>query len=355
MKLSRLLPLLALLFCLESLSAQDLHFTLFNMSPLTMNPALTGAFEGTARIGGIYRGQWTNVGSGFVTPSIYADAPVIRGFRERDWVGVGLLFLSDQAGTNNLDLNLGGLSASYHLALDKKGSTMLTIGAQYNQVNRRLNAFRAFSEQNIETGLGGGGLNPGNTEFDAMGGSERNTDYSDINAGLLLRSAIDSESSFEIGFSALHLGTPNAGLRGGGAMGGPTPGGGSTPSDRRLTFISHGKYETMLDEKWSIAPTFFFQTTEGGRSEVSIQAWAGRQINTDLKLNFGLGYRVNDAAKVLIGADYKDLRAALSYDINVSSANPITNYNGGFELAAYYIIKVYKKPELTPKVLCPRF
>ncbi len=349
MNLSRLLPTLVLLFCLKILSAQDIHFTLFNMSPLTTNPALTGAFEGTARVGGIYRGQWTNVGNGFVTPSIYADAPIIRGFGENDWVGVGFIFLSDQAGTNNLDLNMAGLSASYHLALDNQGSSMLTLGAQFNQNSRRLNAFRAISEQSIDEALGGGGLNATQTEFNQNGNSELNKDYSDINAGLLFRTEIDDETNLEIGLAARHINSPDASLRNMGQVSG------SNPSDRKMTIVAHSRYDMPLNDKWSLSPTIFFQTTQGGRSEISIQAWAGRRINPDLQLNFGVGHRVNDAAKVLFGVDYKDLRAALSYDINISSADVITNNNGGFELGAYYIIKVYPDPEQTPKILCPRF
>ncbi|MEL6925345.1 MAG: type IX secretion system membrane protein PorP/SprF, partial [Bacteroidota bacterium] len=34
------------------------HFSLFDFTPLTLNPAQTGAYEGSVRIGGLYRDQW---------------------------------------------------------------------------------------------------------------------------------------------------------------------------------------------------------------------------------------------------------------------------------------------------------
>ena len=46
---------LVALLAVATTMAQDIHFTQFTMSPLTLNPGLTGKFEGTVRIGGIYR------------------------------------------------------------------------------------------------------------------------------------------------------------------------------------------------------------------------------------------------------------------------------------------------------------
>lgn len=345
MKFSRLLPILVLLFCCLGLSAQDVHYTLFNMSPLRTNPALTGAFNGTARLGGIYRGQWFNLDASMTTPSFYVDAPIIRGFRETDWVGVGFNFLSDQAGPFDLTTALGGLSASYHMAVNKKGTSMLTLGGAYNQVQRRAEFRNPIAEQNIGTPFGGGGTME--TEFDAMGQLEKNISYSDISVGLLYRTELDKTSSFELGVAALHVNSPEANLL--------NLGGNPEDAERRMTFITHGKLERKIDEKWSMAPTFFWQTTAGGANEIMLQAWAGRKMNEEFTLNFGLGGRYGDAAQVLLGVDYKDLKAALSYDINLSSATAITNNVGGFEIAAYYIIKVYKTPELPPRILCPRF
>ena len=123
-------PLLLILVVALSgnLHAQDIHFTLFDMSPLTLNPALSGAFEGTARLGGIYRAQSfdaVNVEQ-YETPSFYIDAPIIRGFRKQDWIGVGVAFYSDKAGRLGLETSGALLTASYHFALDQNRNNMLT-------------------------------------------------------------------------------------------------------------------------------------------------------------------------------------------------------------------------------------
>ncbi|HQU59713.1 MAG TPA: PorP/SprF family type IX secretion system membrane protein, partial [Saprospiraceae bacterium] len=144
MKLIRPLLFFFLMAILGTLQAQDIHYSLFNMSPLTMNPGLTGSFYGTVRVGGIYRGQWYNVSdaTGFETPSFYADAPIVRGFRKNDWVGVGIAVFNDKAGSVKLRTNASLISAAYHLGLGKDGNNVLTLGLQAGSVSRRFSQTR---------------------------------------------------------------------------------------------------------------------------------------------------------------------------------------------------------------------
>ena len=48
-------------------TAQDPNFSQFFASPLTLNPALTGKFDGVYRIAGNYRNQWPTISNAFVT------------------------------------------------------------------------------------------------------------------------------------------------------------------------------------------------------------------------------------------------------------------------------------------------
>ena len=59
MKFLKPLLFITLLFLTSTSQAQYVpHYTLFEYSPLTTNPAYTGAYEGSLRIGGIFRDQW---------------------------------------------------------------------------------------------------------------------------------------------------------------------------------------------------------------------------------------------------------------------------------------------------------
>jgi len=96
--------LIVLMIGVGELKAQDIHYTQYELSPMTLNPALTGAYEGTFRVGGIYRDQWSSVlNNQYVTYTLYGDLPVIRGFGKNDWFGAGILLTNDRAGSASLN------------------------------------------------------------------------------------------------------------------------------------------------------------------------------------------------------------------------------------------------------------
>ena len=58
------IPVILLMGCLlysTVLKAQDPEFSQFYNSPLTMNPSLTGAFNGSIRLHANYRDQWRSI------------------------------------------------------------------------------------------------------------------------------------------------------------------------------------------------------------------------------------------------------------------------------------------------------
>ena len=105
-----------------------------------------------------------------------------------------------------------------------------------------------------------------------------------------------------------------------------------------------------------MSPAFQYMTMSGA-DEIQLQALMGYLFNPekDITLNFGLGYRLRDAVQAIAGMQYKELRVGLAYDINTSDLNNASNYRGGFEIAANYIVKIYKPATIKQKVLCPRF
>lgn len=55
------LTFLGITFSVAALRGQDIHFSQFYMSPMTLNPALTGVMNCNTRIVGNYRNQWASV------------------------------------------------------------------------------------------------------------------------------------------------------------------------------------------------------------------------------------------------------------------------------------------------------
>jgi hypothetical protein len=79
--------------------AQDPNFSQFFASPLTLNPAMTGKFDGVYRVAGNYRNQWPTIYKAFTTYTASFDMGILKNrIPEYDQLGVGILGFSDQAG-----------------------------------------------------------------------------------------------------------------------------------------------------------------------------------------------------------------------------------------------------------------
>ncbi|MCB0525654.1 MAG: PorP/SprF family type IX secretion system membrane protein [Lewinellaceae bacterium] len=354
--MKKLLLLLTLGFFLNNISAQDIHFSQYNMSPMTLNPANIGAFEGTLRIGGIYRGQWASVignSGSFKTPSLYVDAPIIRGFRKKDWVGAGLMFFTDKVGKGKLTHTAAKLGASYHLALNKKATTFLTFGAQYGQASRKLDPTLLTFEQGY-LGNPTGNYNAAD-QVDFLNITEANAQWTDIDGGITLRSQLNKTMSFSIGYAMYHIAQGKYGLvTSTGSGGTASPQTSSDKIGRRS--VATGTFNIKLNDKFMVSPSFLYQTMSGA-DEIIVQGLCSYLFNEekDINLLFGLGYRLGDAIHPMVGAQIKSLRLGLAYDVNISNLKTASDYRGGFELAAWYILKIYKPAVVKTKVLCPRF
>src|SRR4249920_776622 len=127
--MKKLLLTLLLLSTIVSVSlAQDPNFSQFFASPLTLNPALTGKFDGNFRVAGNYRNQWPSINNAFVTKTGSADFHLLRNnLPEIDRWGFGVLFMNDQNGNGALRTNQFSLSTAYHKGLNKKELTKTVI------------------------------------------------------------------------------------------------------------------------------------------------------------------------------------------------------------------------------------
>ena len=112
------------------IKAQDPHFSQFFSSPLTLNPAFTGKFDGEWRLAANHRDQWPSIPKAYVTTSASFDFGILKSkIPKGDVFGIGISGLSDQSADAALKLNYGSLSLSYHKALDEDGYN--TIGAGF--------------------------------------------------------------------------------------------------------------------------------------------------------------------------------------------------------------------------------
>lgn len=324
--LQRLLLLFAFVLSSWTLSAQDLHRTLFNMTPLNINPAYTGDFEGTFRVGGLYKQEHSGV---YSTPSFFVDVPIIM-VRKRDWVSAGVSLDADKAGTGDLSTTRSLISASYHLSLDKKAQNYLVAGFQFGGDKVKLNDANSL-------------ITPDGKPLDA-------TNFSDVtnritNIGLMYRGVVDKKTDFNIGAAFNYVIRQEGSIRSG-------AGGGIRKRPSKIIF--HGLLNRQVSDKLSLHPSFIVRNRGNEGTEVFVQAMAGYLFKEeiDLRLKGGIGYDLDEGPAVLLGADYGDWKFRMSFDIPVYGVKEAAGF-GGFEIAASKIIKMYKKPVVEPSICCP--
>ena len=344
--------LLLVMICIgASLQAQNLHHTYFEFAPLYVNPALAGGYEGTLRISGIYRDQYRSVtGSPFVTFDGSVEYNLPFRPRKRDWIAAGLSISNDRAGTERLVRNMFRMGATYHLALDKKAMSDIALGVQFVSSTIRADRLDITDARN--------GLTTGN-DADIMAFNERinnsqggnmggdpnlSRSYSDYVVGLVYTKK-SKAGSFRIGASGSQFIRVNSALINQGNQSAELP----------LRLVGYFHMERILNKTYSIEPAILYQN-QGPANDIVVHTVMGYNMNKEflLRLKAGLGYRVGDAAQVLLGADYKDWKFGFSYDLNVSSLTPATNTFGGFELSAMRQINIKKKPDIKPVIFCPR-
>lgn len=339
-----------------TVQAQDIHFSQFYMSPLNLNPAMTGVMNCNVRLVANYRNQWASVlrDNAFNTYSVSYDQKIPVG--RYDYFGVGGAFWGDRAGESNFSTTTGKLALSYSKRMGgyRSKSHYLVAGVQGGVAQRSID-FLNLRWPNQHDGEGG---------FDpsiASGEDGLTTDnfmFADFEAGLLWFTVFDENSNFYIGGAFHHLNRANQSFYEDG-------------EDLLYSrFTGHAGGEFMVGRKFGLVPGVIvmkqgpsFQTNVGtslkfllGSSRFNYQAFqigawariANRYQNEESKEGLGI---LTDAAILSTRFDYNDFSFGLSYDINVSPLATASGGNGGFEFALIYKICGQERRN----VYCPRF
>jgi len=350
-----LVGFLSMVFSVGSF-AQDFHYTQYFHSPLGVNPALAGGFNGSYRINGLVRDQYRgSADKAFTGFSLNVDAPIIRGLRKQDWVGIGLRMEQATAGSAGQKLNFYGLGAAYHLSLDKKQTQIISLGVQYgtggysyNGIGLDDSAFGSFlatkklsiqAEDFKQTGAASGGGGAGTQD---AGGS-----LNDLTVGVLYNARNPkTRSDLKIGIGVEGILNPNRSANIEGLTG---------RDNKGIGINAFSSYEFELTRRASLTSGLYYYTNKKA-SALNINSIMNYKMKPDneLTLHAGLGMRNVRAGLIYVGASIKDIRVGVAYDLDISSATPASNGHGAFELAVSYLGKIYKKPKPKPIIYCPR-
>ncbi len=319
-----------------SVKAQDPHFSQFFASPLTLNPAFTGKFDGTWRLAANHRDQWPSIPKAYVTTSASFDFPILRKrIPEDDVFGVGLSGVTDASANNQLKLNYGSLSLSYHKAIDEDGYNTIGAGFQGTYSSMSLDV----SKLTFESMLTQNGFTDLSRREVLTNGN--NQSYFDLNAGLLFSGSTNGENNYYIGASMYHINRPKVSFKDK-----------NWYMSGRVTIHAGGTF--YLSDVVSLSTSAIHQI-QNKASETTIGAALGLNANSDMdnptNVYIGSWIRFNDAIIPYIGLEFAGMRIGASYDVNISSLKAATGNRGGSEISLIYI----KRPVETKGIPCPKF
>jgi type IX secretion system PorP/SprF family membrane protein len=343
--------LITIAFCCFAafLSAQDRHFSQFYSSPLTLNPALTGLFDGKYRVGGIYRDQWRGMlERPYQNFSFGADLRMDVPFMSKsntDKFGVGLLFYRDIIKALDFSTTQVAISGAYHKSLSYNNTQYLSLGFQLGLSQRNVN-YDNLTFQDQWNGVDGYSLPRGELL------PTNNFGYSDLSTGLNYVVNPAPKVSITAGIAYHHFNKPNVAFFKGADIPKQTlfP---RLSGQLAIQFPINKQHSIMMSPRILVAqqgPHLEINTGANFRVEVDktygtslhLGAWARPVRNTE-------GVNL-DAIVIMAGIEYNQVLLGVSYDLNLPNIQKYRRTANVFEISLIYLGE-YENDEL----LCPTF
>jgi type IX secretion system PorP/SprF family membrane protein len=329
---------------------QDRHFSQFYSSPLTLNPALTGAFDGKYRVGANYRDQWRGLlDQPYQTFSFGSDLRLNAPFADRgsnDKFGIGLLFFRDIVNTLDFSTTQIAISTAYHKSLAAlDNSQYLSLGFQAGLTQRNVN-YDALTFQDQWNGITGYTLPRGEKL------PENNFGFMDLSVGLNYSVVFAPKTSLFIGTSYHHFNRPNVAFFTGEAI----P---KQPLLSRFSVQVAGQFPINSAHTTTMSPRVLF-STQGAHLEVNVGANFRTIVDPTYGTALHLGSYVRpvksfdgthlDAVVFTAGLELNNILLGFSYDISLPNVKLYKRTANTFEISLIYLGE-FENDEL----LCPTF
>jgi type IX secretion system PorP/SprF family membrane protein len=344
----RLIFAFMLLCCLQAGYSQDRLFTQFYASPLTLNPALSGLFDGKYRVGAVYRDQWRGLlEKPYQTSSFGADLRLepFKSNVSKDKIGIGLLFFKDKVNALDFSTTQIAISSAYHKTLDLESTQYLSAGFQIGLTQRNVN----YENLSFQDQWNGTDKFTGKTEERLP---ENNFGFSDFSGGLNYTATFEPKTSLFIGAAVHHFNSPNVSF-----------------------YKGEEKPKVALPMRFSMQLAVNFPVNRQHTIFMSPRVVASMQ-GQHLTMNAGTNFRMNidktyntalhlgswvrpvrgkdginlDAIVVMGGIEFNGVLLGLSYDLNLPNLKNYNRSQNVFEISLVYLGN-YDNDEL----LCPSF
>ncbi len=318
--------------CWETMAQTDPHFSQFYAYPLGINPGLAGVNEGDFRANAVFRTQWSQVMTPFVTKGLSADIVTPKN------LNFGINLLDQSAGDGGYHYQHGYLTIAYSgVRFGEDDNQQITFGIQVGALARK------FDPSNFQFGdqwNSISGYDPGVSSADQL----QRTSSSDLDIGAGVSYADARELSpvrFFGGVAAFHLNRPQDPF--------VTQ---SIAQSLPMRLVAHGGFQWALTERLTVTPQFLI-TKQG----TAMEQMAGLSIRTPFAsstdLVAGVNYRINDAIVPYLGLGYQQWVFGVAYDVAAGQIGKALPGTSSLEVSISYTGRKSGRP--IRYLSCPRF
>ena len=320
--------------------AQDVHFSQSYMTPLLLNPALTGVYTGDQRAFLNYKNQWRGMGaqgSAYNTSLFSYDAALMKNRWRKGYLGAGITCYRDVAGDVKIGTTQINISISGIVYITKK--QFLSGGIQGGYVQKSISANAIQWESQYDQGTGAYNSSLPSNDIASIPPST----YADFSTGLSWnynenQTNLSSNDALKInvGFAAQNINTPKQNFTGYGSY-----------NDQLYSkFVLHGNALIGIENtNLALTPNavFYKQGTSYELNVGTLLRWTIREESKytgafkGAAFSAGLQYRLNDAIVPVILLEYANYSFGISYDVNVSGLSTGTHGAGGVELSLRFL------------------
>ncbi len=321
-----LYALISIVFISVNAQSQDYHFSQFDVSPVRLNPALTGKFTKYNYLASVmYRNQWRNLSNKpFSNFNLSYEMPI-----NGRWGVGGYISNFDGAKVYN-EFNMV-VSGSYSVSRPGNKRYQLTTGLQAGFINKNINDRDLTFNNQYESG----GFNP---DIASKENLERLSKFvPEINFGIYYKYLGKSNNNKVKpygGFSVFHISSPKQEFLQG------------TEETTRLPrrWVLHGGAEVKFTREFT-ADVKFRNQWQGRGSEYFFGSDFNYKIDysTNTSLKGLLYYRVKDAFVAGFGVQYMNMTFITTYDITTSGLKAFNNNRGALEFSMIFAPRRYNK------------
>ncbi|HTA82351.1 MAG TPA: PorP/SprF family type IX secretion system membrane protein [Bacteroidia bacterium] len=321
----------------NGMQAQDEHFSQFYESPLTLNPALCGSFNGEMLAEVNYRNQWPSAlgsGYGYSTMAATVEYPDLLKSWNQGFFAAGLSFYSDKAGAIQLTSDEINFTIAGGVFLNN--NSIITAGLQGGWDQNSLNLQSVpWDEQYVN-----GHYDPNASTGEPLAGNS--ISYGDFSGGIAYKysssfgnMAANQYTRYAVGIAVYHVNQPEISF-----FDNTGPG---TKLYMRYVFHADAEFKS-INSSISYAPALIFYQ-QGPAQEIDmgmkLRYKLGDQsthtnYNRSNYADAGLYYRFGDSFIALLKMEFPTYSIGFSYDFNVSQYESATSGEGAFELSLRY-------------------